>query len=208
MGRKGGYPPQEWGTPHHPDQAGVPPTPGMGYPPPSRPGRGTSHPRNGVPPTIQTWLGYPHHLDLAGVPPTIQTWPGYPPGMGTPHHPDLFGVPPHPRDGVPPTIQTWLGYPPTPGNGVPPHQPDLAGVPPHHPHLAGVSPRNGVPPTIQTWLGYPPGMGYPYRVATLQSRQNSLCFPCDFPVLLTFSLCFLASKYNIYSTTTIYRDNS
>ena len=70
-----GYPIQSWwwwgtlGTLHHPDLAlGGTPTPsrpGWGYPPPSRPGWGT-----------------PHHPDLAGVPPTIQTWLGYPPRRG------------------------------------------------------------------------------------------------------------------------------
>ena len=62
-----GYPPpsrtglctptiQTWlGYPHHPGLARVPPSS-------SRPGQGT-----------------PHHPDLAGVPPTIQTWLGYPP---------------------------------------------------------------------------------------------------------------------------------
>ena len=40
------------------------------------------------------------------------------------------------------------------------------------------------------------------RVATPQSRQNSLCFPC----VLIYSLCFSASKYNIYSSVTIHRN--
>ena len=36
----------------------------------------------------------------------------------------------------------------------------------------------------------------------LPSMQNSLCFPCDIPVFNIFP--FLASKYNIYSTTTVH----
>ena len=96
-----GYP---WGTPLHPDLAGVPPPTIKTWP--------------GYPP-IQTWLGgvpwgTPYHPDLAGE------YPGYP------HHPDLaWGYP-----WVPP-IQTWLGYSPPPSRpdqGTP-HQ-DLAGVPP------------------------------------------------------------------------------
>ena len=77
------------GTPHHPDLDGVPPRPEMGYPPtiktwmgyppPSRPGWVTPHP----------WDGVPHHPDLDGVPPDLR-W-------GTPHHSDLDGVPPHPK---------------------------------------------------------------------------------------------------------------
>ena len=94
------------GTPHHLDLArgylGYPPpsrhgggTPGT--PPPSKPGQSTPTLWDGIPLTIQTWLGYPHPWD--GVPPP-QTWDGVPPhlrpemGYPPPHHPDLDGVPP------------------------------------------------------------------------------------------------------------------
>ena len=86
---------------------GVPRVP----PSPSRPGRG------GTP-------GTPHHPDLAGVPPTIQTWLGYPPPPSRP----VWGTP-HPRLGMgyPPTTQTWLGYSPPPPSrpicGYPPPPP-------------------------------------------------------------------------------------
>ena len=107
-----GYPTQVRGTPNHPDLArgtppvphynqdlvivppqdgvpptiktwlGYPPTPRMGYPPPSRPGWGTPRPEMGYPPpsrpgwgTPQTWdVVLPHHPDLDGVHP--QTWDG------------------------------------------------------------------------------------------------------------------------------------
>ena len=83
------------GTPHHEDLAG--------YPPPSRLGWGTPHPWDGIPPTIQIWMGYP----------PCQTWDGV-----TPHQ-ELAGVPPHPKPemGYPPIIQTWMGYP-----LLPPHR--------------------------------------------------------------------------------------
>ena len=60
--------------PHHPDLARVPPTPGMGYLPPSRPVRGTPpHPRPG--------MGYPTPSSRPGwgTPPPTQTWDGVPP---------------------------------------------------------------------------------------------------------------------------------
>ena len=99
MGGEGGTP----GAPHHPDLAwGVP------WVPPNHPDlAGVPPPRDRVPPTIQTWLGYLHHPDLTRVPPS--------------HHPDLVRVPPHPRNGVPP--------PSRPGWGTP-HHPDLDVVPP------------------------------------------------------------------------------
>ena len=129
-----GYPIQLWGVPYSVMVGGTSSS-HEGYPIQSWWG-GLPHPDLArgvvpqVPPTIQTWLAYPHHPDLAGV---------------SPHHPDLAGV-------SPPTIQTWLGYPlpSRPGWGTLPHHLDLAGVPPYHPHLARVP-----PPTIHTWLGYP-----------------------------------------------------
>ena len=71
------------GTPHL-DLAGVPPTPGMGYP----------QTWDGVHPTPDLRWGTPHHPDLDrvplqtwdGVPPTIQTCMGYPPKMLTDRH--------------------------------------------------------------------------------------------------------------------------
>ena len=116
----GGYPP------HHPDLArGVPQVSPIiktwpGYPPPSRPGWGST----------------------PGTP-IIKTWLGYLLGWGTPHHPDLDGVPPTPGMGIP-HPRPGMEYPPPsrPGWGTPPdlrwgtaHHPDLDGVPPPPPEM-------------------------------------------------------------------------
>ena len=117
---------------------GYPPSrPGRGdpgYPPPSRPGLGVLpqvppyHPDlAGVLTTIQTWLGTPHHPDLARVPPpTMQTWPGYPPpcrpGQVTPPPPSRPGMgylPPSRPGWVPPHPRPGMGYPPNLGWGTP-----------------------------------------------------------------------------------------
>ena len=96
----GGYPIHSWlvgGVPH-------PFMVGGGVPHPVMVG-GTPSSHGGVPPTIQTWLGYP-------PPPTMQTWLGYP-SPPPPHHPDLAGVPPsnHPElSGVPPPPPSRPGW--------------------------------------------------------------------------------------------------
>ena len=101
--------------------------------------RVTPHPKDRVPPRIQTWPGYPPPPRHGWGSPPPQGWstpqnpdlarvsPPCRPYWGTlPHHPDLAGVPP-----PPPTIQTWPGYTPPsiPGQGTPSPRPGI-GYPP------------------------------------------------------------------------------
>ena len=68
-------------------------TPSRGVPRVPPAGLGVPHPEQGVPqvsPTSRPWLGYLRD----GVPPTINTWPGYPPTLGWGTPPDLgWGTP-------------------------------------------------------------------------------------------------------------------
>ena len=124
-----GYPiPWPEGTPHR-DLAGVPPTwdgvppflrpemgypppwdgvtpgPGMGYPPPSRPGQGTPPDLARVPPHLKPEMRYPPTPEM-GYPSPPHTWDGVPlprPEIGYP--------PPQTWDGVTPTLDLKWGTP-------------------------------------------------------------------------------------------------